>query len=315
MSEAKANQEPSMEEILASIRRIISEDGPEPSVADIGDVIASETPKPVNAAPANAAPAAAAKPAADKPAPTIAPVEKPAAPKPAPAPAPVSVSLDDDDDDDEELVLTDVVTASADLDSNVVQLKKAEPESQPQLDADDFGKEDDFGNDDAFGSDVELDLDKPAFSEPPMPAALAPDLDAPKFNEPKFEEPKVSRPAAAASRPQQPAAAAAPRPTEAKLAAPAIDPSAIAAQLSSEVPDLVAPAVADAATASFAQLLQQQRPAPVEKPTGDGLMVETLVRQAVEPMLKSWLDTHLEAIVERMVRREVERLARKAELS
>jgi cell pole-organizing protein PopZ len=312
MSEAKANQEPSMEEILASIRRIISEDGPEPSVADIGDVIPSETPKPVNAAPANAAPAAAAKPAAAKPAPAISPVEKPAAPKPAPAPAPspVSVSLDDDDDDDEELVLTDVVTASADLDSNVVQLKKAEPESQPQLDADDFGKEDDFGNDDAFGSDVELDLDKPAFSEPPMPAALAPDLDAPKFNEPKFEEPKVSRPAAAAPRPQP--AAAAPRPAEAK---PAIDPSAIAAQLSAEVPDLVAPAVADAATASFAQLLQQQRPAPVEKPTGDGLLVETLVRQAVEPMLKSWLDTHLEAIVERMVRREVERLARKAELS
>jgi cell pole-organizing protein PopZ len=304
MSEAKANQEPSMEEILASIRRIISEDGPEPSVADIGDVIPTETPKPVTPAPAAAKPAAP-KPQAAPIAATIAPAaEKPAAPKPAPAPAPAPapVSLDDDDDD-EELVLTDVVTASADPDSNVVQLKKAEPESPPQLDADDFGKEDDFGNDDAFGSDVELDLDKPAFSEPPMPAALAPDLD----------EPKVSRPAAAA-RPQ-PAPAAAPRPAEARPTAPAIDPSAIAAQLSAEVPDLVAPAVADAATASFAQLLQQQRPAPVEKPTGDGLLVETLVRQAVEPMLKSWLDTHLEAIVERMVRREVERLARKAELS
>ena len=52
----------------------------------------------------------------------------------------------------------------------------------------------------------------------------------------------------------------------------------------------------------------------VEQTGGDGLLVETLVRQAVEPMLRDWLDVHLQGIVERLVRREVERIARRAEL-
>jgi len=88
------------------------------------------------------------------------------------------------------------------------------------------------------------------------------------------------------------------------------------AQMTEELPDLVAPEVATAATASFAQLLQPSRKAveASDRPTGDGLLVETLVRMAVEPMLKAWLDEHLEPIVERIVKREVERLSRKAEL-
>ncbi len=86
--------------------------------------------------------------------------------------------------------------------------------------------------------------------------------------------------------------------------------------MTEELPDLIAPEVASAATASFAQLLQPAKKAQeaADRPTGDGLLVETLVRQAVEPLLKAWLDQHLEPIVEKFVRREVERLARKAEL-
>jgi hypothetical protein len=87
--------------------------------------------------------------------------------------------------------------------------------------------------------------------------------------------------------------------------------------MTEELPDLIAPEVASAATASFAQLLQPSKKAQEalpDRPTGDGLLVETLVRQAVEPLLKAWLDQHLEPIVEKFVRREVERLARKAEL-
>jgi cell pole-organizing protein PopZ len=87
------------------------------------------------------------------------------------------------------------------------------------------------------------------------------------------------------------------------------------ARMTDELPDLVAPEVAEAATASFAQLLNRRTAEVAERPTGDGLLVETLVRQAVEPMLKAWLDAHLEPIVEKIVRREVERMARKAELS
>jgi hypothetical protein len=87
--------------------------------------------------------------------------------------------------------------------------------------------------------------------------------------------------------------------------------------MTEELPDLIAPEVASAATASFAQLLQPSKKAQEslpDRPTGDGLLVETLVRQAVEPLLKAWLDQHIEPIVEKFVRREVERLARKAEL-
>jgi len=40
-----------------------------------------------------------------------------------------------------------------------------------------------------------------------------------------------------------------------------------------------------------------------------GLTVEALVRDALQPVLKQWLDQHLPAIVEQAVAREVERLA------
>jgi cell pole-organizing protein PopZ len=78
--------------------------------------------------------------------------------------------------------------------------------------------------------------------------------------------------------------------------------------------ELVSPAVAEAAAATMAQLAARRASAAVEQNGGDGLLVETLVRQAVEPMLRDWLDVHLQGIVERLVRREVERIARRAEL-
>ena len=78
--------------------------------------------------------------------------------------------------------------------------------------------------------------------------------------------------------------------------------------------ELVSPSVAEAAAATMAQLAARRASQAVESNGGDGLLVETLVRQAVEPMLRDWLDVHLQGIVERLVRREVERIARKAEL-
>lgn len=89
--------------------------------------------------------------------------------------------------------------------------------------------------------------------------------------------------------------------------------------LSEETPmnsNLISPDVAAASAASMAQLIAK-KPQTDEQHYGslDGLLVETLVRQAIEPMLKKWLDENLQEIVERLVRREVERLSRKAELS
>ena len=47
-------------------------------------------------------------------------------------------------------------------------------------------------------------------------------------------------------------------------------------------------------------------------PFDSGNTVEGMVRDMLRPMLKSWLDANLPAIVEREVRKEVERIARSA---
>jgi cell pole-organizing protein PopZ len=81
-------------------------------------------------------------------------------------------------------------------------------------------------------------------------------------------------------------------------------------------PPLVSPDVAEASASVMAQLIARRAKTVVEvQSPGQGLLVETLVRQAVEPMLRDWLDANLQGIVERLVRREVERIARRAELS
>ena len=81
-------------------------------------------------------------------------------------------------------------------------------------------------------------------------------------------------------------------------------------------PPLVSPDVAEASASMMAQWIARRAQTVVEvQSPGQGLLVETLVRQAVEPMLRDWLDANLQTIVERLVRREVERIARRAELS
>ncbi|HVJ43123.1 MAG TPA: DUF2497 domain-containing protein [Dongiaceae bacterium] len=290
MSEATASQEPSMEEILASIRRIISEEGQEQPG---GDALSAEA-LPADIAPIPAAPAPAA------------PVPAAAAPKaqpPKPVPQPMPVIPQDEDDDDDELVLTEVVTTAADAGNNVVPLKP-EAKIDTQFDLPE--------EHDAVEDDIELALDEPDMSEPAaMPEPVAPKAAAGTRVEPQgFDEDDFEAKPAERSAPE-PRGWADPSPQP--VSNPAADEFA---RMTEELPDLVAPEVAQAATASFAQLLQPNRrnEAP-ERPTGDGLLVETLVRQAVEPMLKAWLDAHLEPIVEKIVRREVERLARKAELT
>jgi cell pole-organizing protein PopZ len=49
-------------------------------------------------------------------------------------------------------------------------------------------------------------------------------------------------------------------------------------------------------------------------PIGNGNQtIEDLVKEVMRPMIKEWLDDKLPALVERVVRREVERLSRTAE--
>jgi cell pole-organizing protein PopZ len=47
-------------------------------------------------------------------------------------------------------------------------------------------------------------------------------------------------------------------------------------------------------------------------PLGDGTRtIEDVVRELLRPMLKSWLDDNLPAMVERLVRSEIERVSRR----
>jgi cell pole-organizing protein PopZ len=74
----------------------------------------------------------------------------------------------------------------------------------------------------------------------------------------------------------------------------------------------VAPAVAAATTAAIGDLLRavaQERSALIAK---GGPTIEDVVREAVRPLLKEWLDQHLGALVERLVRAEIERVVGRA---
>jgi cell pole-organizing protein PopZ len=125
MTQPAKVQEPSMEEILASIRRIIADDEAKPPAAE--KPAAPEPAKPVAAAPA--------KPAAGQ---NIAPPKAPAAPRPAPAPAPpppapppaapaaAPAASNDQDDIDALLAGLDVATAPEEI--RPAPVEPAEPE-------------------------------------------------------------------------------------------------------------------------------------------------------------------------------------------
>lgn len=66
-----------------------------------------------------------------------------------------------------------------------------------------------------------------------------------------------------------------------------------------------------AALADFAGELNKDKD-PAQPVTGNSAL-EMIVRQALEPHLKSWLDENLEAIVERLVKDELRRMAHRAE--
>src|SRR4051794_18007160 len=171
MTQPAKVQEPSMEEILASIRRIIADDEAKPGAAE----------KP-------ASPPAAAKPAVmkDIPPSAIAPAPKPvAAPKPAPpppAPAPEPVVSNNQDDIDAMLASLDAATPEADI-------RPAQPEPEP----------------DVFELTDEMALPEPA----PAPAAATFSKVEPQ-DDVEFTEAKAARRQAAYEPPFESAAPARP---------------------------------------------------------------------------------------------------------
>jgi hypothetical protein len=118
----QTSQEPTMEEILASIRRIISED-------ETPEAEAKETP-PQGDEPPTPEPEAAPEPVAAAPEPEPAP----APPPPEPEPEPVQAAAADDDEDVFEL--TDKVETMGDLDVYTpTEAAQPAPEEAPPLPA------------------------------------------------------------------------------------------------------------------------------------------------------------------------------------
>jgi cell pole-organizing protein PopZ len=217
MSQAAKAQEPSMEEILASIRRIIADDDTKP----------------------------AAKPEAKAPEPKAPP---PPPPKPAPAPPPPAAAMKQDDID----------AMLAGLDEPAAPEPPPpppEPEPEPEV----------------------LELTEAMQA----PASGFRKIDAQQdvvFEEAEDFEPPRPPPRA----PEPPA----------RMAQPSMPESAIMSSSTA--------AAVDSAFNALAQTVLVQ----------NAKTLEDLVKEMLRPMLQHWLDNNLPTLVERLVRQEIERVAR-----
>jgi uncharacterized protein len=130
MTQPAKVQEPSMEEILASIRRIIADDEAKPAAA--------EKPAEKPAAAVKPEPPAAKPVMKDIPPSAIAPAPKPAAaakPAPAPPPPPEPAAVSNNQDD------IDAMLASLDTATPEADIRPAQPEAQPEADVFDLTDE------------------------------------------------------------------------------------------------------------------------------------------------------------------------------
>jgi uncharacterized protein len=126
MTQPAKVQEPSMEEILASIRRIIADDEAKPAATEkaASPAAAAKPEPPAAKEPAAKQPAAKAPVMKDIPPSAIAPAAKPAAAKAAPPPAPESPAANNSQDD------IDAMLASLDAATPEEEIRPAQPESE-----------------------------------------------------------------------------------------------------------------------------------------------------------------------------------------
>lgn len=81
--------------------------------------------------------------------------------------------------------------------------------------------------------------------------------------------------------------------------------------------NILSDAASEAAIAAFGRLetIPRKQHAVPELPLGaGGRTLEEMVRDALHPLLRAWLDDHLPDIVERLVREEIQRVVREAGL-
>jgi len=159
-----------------------------------------------------------------------------------------------------------------------------------------------------------------AEAKPPEPAPELQKADVLELTEVVEEQP-----AAAAKAEPEPAEAAGaepeielrdetpPEPTPLRVvpAAPAPPPTPAA---SGDDHGLIGQAAAAAATSALTSLVQAVDASRGGTPIGQGTRtIEDLVKEVMRPMIKDWLDANLPRLVERLVRKEIERLSHGAE--
>ena len=78
---------------------------------------------------------------------------------------------------------------------------------------------------------------------------------------------------------------------------------------------LISSATAAASVAALSQLADLGQSGQVgTTPLGEaGRTLESLVRELLKPMLRDWMDANLTPMVERLVREEIQRMARDAQ--
>jgi len=72
---------------------------------------------------------------------------------------------------------------------------------------------------------------------------------------------------------------------------------------------LISDQTTDAAASTIGALVRgmaNEKSIPISKTSA--ITIEDIVREEIRPLLKSWLDSHLPSLVERVVRSEIERV-------
>jgi len=259
-----SSAEPSMEEILASIRRILKEDDTIKSApVDLDDDVLvldqSMIAKPADFATA-----------------TYMPLETPA---PEPPPEPLQFSS-------EPLHFSSEPTPFAEgfIPAPAVVEPELPPPTPPA----------------AFMAPPEMRPEIPAapFVPEPQPAAYAPEPPPP----PVYQAPPAPLPPAPAVQPSIPA----PSPP----APPQLETKMTETSANSVEPphSLMSEKTTDAAATSIGALVRSISTEKSVAVSRHGVTIEDIVREEIRPLLKSWLDTHLPSLVERVVRTEIERV-------
>lgn len=236
MSDQEAQGEPSMEEILASIRRIISEDDPEGE----GE----------------------ATPASE---------------------APEEAALEEVEDEDDILELTEEVEEEVVAESEEEPVVEVEEPAEPE---------------DSIEDDFRQSMDEPAeepTDEPEEPVEFEEEIEEVSFDEEVEEDVEEIS-------------------FDEEVEEVAMDPD-VGNDIDLDAPDADSILQETTQDSTSSALSEIARAAVVQRSLaiGTGKTLEDIVREALVPELKAWLDVRLGPMVERIVREEIKKMVRRAE--